>query len=296
MEPSIRAGRIDLWDDSRLLAGTDWRIEIRQALASARVAVLLVSGNFLASEFIATDELPPLLKNAKSAGTVILPVIVTPCLFEETKDLSQFQAINSPSRPLASMSKTDREEIFVKLIRRIENILNADKIVTAAEKIDPSPPQSLEDSITRRIKLEDKIKSTDPDDLLFEEIELNLSDTWDTFVSRQLEPKFDSIQYIKEDPDRESSFYCSGKPGALSYDLIVSGRKRGIPITRHIDIIRDWLHPLAIEAAGQDAGTPWDTSLFPIKDESGKEKIINRPQTSCRDGVYWVLFIKLRET
>ena len=62
LRPLVRAGKLDLWDDTRIGAGQEWRAEIDQALARARVAVLLVSPDFLASEFIADVELPAILR------------------------------------------------------------------------------------------------------------------------------------------------------------------------------------------------------------------------------------------
>jgi len=85
LRPIQREGTIDAWDDTRIKVGEDWRAEIRKALAEARVAVLLVTADFLASDFIATDELPPLLAKAEADGTVILLVIVGHCRFSETK-------------------------------------------------------------------------------------------------------------------------------------------------------------------------------------------------------------------
>src|SRR2546425_10101985 len=68
LKPLERQGLVELWDDTRIAAGTIWRSEIKQAIDTAQVAVLLISADFLASDFIAADELPPLLRRAESAG------------------------------------------------------------------------------------------------------------------------------------------------------------------------------------------------------------------------------------
>ena len=83
-----RSFGIERWDDTRLQTGR-WRDQIERAIDSAKVAILLVSADFLASDFIENEELPPLLDKAQRKGTVILPVILTSCLFTETKSLSQ---------------------------------------------------------------------------------------------------------------------------------------------------------------------------------------------------------------
>lgn len=65
LQPLERTGLIDLWADTRIKAGEDWIKQIDPALAKARVAVLLVSADFLASDFIVSKELPTLLQKAK---------------------------------------------------------------------------------------------------------------------------------------------------------------------------------------------------------------------------------------
>lgn len=77
----------------------------------------------MGSDFIATDELPPLLKAAEVDGAVILIVISSPCLFEEFPELNQYQAMNSPSKPIAAMDFLEKEELYVNLVRQTKKFL-----------------------------------------------------------------------------------------------------------------------------------------------------------------------------
>ncbi len=125
IKPLVREGNIDLWDDTRIPPGADWKVEIDRALAKARVAVFLVSPDFLASDFIHDEELPVLLEAAEKRGTRILSVILSHCLYADSK-LGRYQAINSPDKPLEGLSKAGRDKAISDLARAIAAGLSAD--------------------------------------------------------------------------------------------------------------------------------------------------------------------------
>jgi hypothetical protein len=122
LKPLQRDGLIDAWVDTRLMAGDKWKKEIDAALKRARVAVLLVSADFLASDFIIKNELPPLLKAAEERGTLIVPVILRPCRFSREKELREFQAINPPDEPLSVLDENGRELLYDSIAQRIEQV------------------------------------------------------------------------------------------------------------------------------------------------------------------------------
>ena len=123
LRPLEREGLVDWWDDTRLKPGSNWREEIKQAVAEAKVAVLLISADFFASEFIHTNELPPLLKAAAEDNALLLSVILQPVNLAGSP-LAEFQAINDPQRPLGKLrTKAGRDEVWLRLTQAIQAAL-----------------------------------------------------------------------------------------------------------------------------------------------------------------------------
>ena len=64
------------WSDDRIADGVDWEKEIFEAIDGARVAVLLVTANFLTSDFILQKETPRFLgRSAEKRGVRTNPPI-----------------------------------------------------------------------------------------------------------------------------------------------------------------------------------------------------------------------------
>jgi len=120
LKPLEAAGLIDPWVDIQLKAGDHWKQKIGATLQSASVAILLISADFLASDFIVKNELPPILTKAETGGTRIIPIILKPCRFARDTNLSKFQSLNTPDRPLSTLTDSEREQIFDSLAASLE--------------------------------------------------------------------------------------------------------------------------------------------------------------------------------
>lgn len=122
IRPLVRAEDLKLWDDSQIPPGARWREEIEKALSSAKVALLLVSDEFLASEFVTNSELPPLLEAAQREGLVILWVCLSPCFVEFTP-IHDFQAVVPPSQYLDGMGPLEQKEALKTIARSARDAL-----------------------------------------------------------------------------------------------------------------------------------------------------------------------------
>src|SRR2546423_12211035 len=79
LKPAVQTGRISLWDDKSIEGGEGWQIEIDKAIAQARVAVLLVSPDYLASDWVIEKEAPQLVALSEKHGLILFPILLRPC-------------------------------------------------------------------------------------------------------------------------------------------------------------------------------------------------------------------------
>ncbi|MFY9822352.1 MAG: TIR domain-containing protein [Thermoanaerobaculia bacterium] len=123
LKPYLRSGAVTAWSDQQIAPGAKWFDEIKTALGNARAAVLLVTPDFLASDFIDKHELGPFLKEAAAGGVKILWIPIRASSFEETP-LKHYQAVSPPSEPLRAKSKAGRDEAWVQVCKAIKNAVN----------------------------------------------------------------------------------------------------------------------------------------------------------------------------
>jgi TIR domain len=121
LRPLERSGRVALWHDGKLIPGRPWRRDLDQALMTASVAVLIVTANFMASDFIHSSELPQIVARARDEGVHVYPVIFGHCLLDDDPHLARLQLFNDPERPLSHLPPAESDALLVKLAKSIRD-------------------------------------------------------------------------------------------------------------------------------------------------------------------------------
>jgi hypothetical protein len=117
-----RRGIIDAWQDRRIEAGDEWYQAIQEAMNECDLALLLVSKNFLASRFIQDEEVPSLLQRRKDEGMRVIPIIISPCMWDSEPVLKDLQALPQDGKAVITFPEDtgERDQVWKEIAQEIE--------------------------------------------------------------------------------------------------------------------------------------------------------------------------------
>jgi hypothetical protein len=119
-----QADLLEVWADTRIDAGDKWYPEIEGAMKRAAVAVCLVSEYFLSSDFCTKQEVPFLLKRAAEDGLLIVPVLVSECVWEAHRWLRETQMLPGEGQSVRTHFPQNPAAVFVRAAKRIYEKVN----------------------------------------------------------------------------------------------------------------------------------------------------------------------------
>lgn len=147
----------EIWSDEQIEPGGRWRDEIKKAIENADVAILLVTPEFLASEFNMKNELPPLLrKESDRRGINIIHLIIKSSAFKLVANISQFQAFNGPDKPFSDLQDQEQGKKFVELAIKLNDLLKK-TVQIADDEIVEDPSPQIEDVVRETVQEENLI-------------------------------------------------------------------------------------------------------------------------------------------
>ncbi|HAB19034.1 MAG TPA: SUMF1/EgtB/PvdO family nonheme iron enzyme [Verrucomicrobiota bacterium] len=141
LRPYEDQGELEVFCDAVIAWGDDWHGRIQDELRAANVVVLLMSAAFLESRYVGNSELPVLLQRARDDGLKIVPVLLSPCGFDqvrfkfpdpkigpEVRRLSSLQSAGSPKETLCEMQYGAQERLLTEIASAVRrHALESDK-------------------------------------------------------------------------------------------------------------------------------------------------------------------------
>jgi hypothetical protein len=109
-------GVITEWHDRKIVAGTDWKQNIDTHLMTARIILLLISPDFLASDYCSGVEMQRALERQAKGDACVIPVILRPVDWKGTP-FAHLQCTPTDANPVTMWA--NRDEAFADVARAI---------------------------------------------------------------------------------------------------------------------------------------------------------------------------------
>lgn len=117
-----RQGLIAPWHDRNISAGTEWAGQIDRNLEEAQIILLLVSPDFIASDYCYDTEMMRAMERHEERSVRVIPIILRPCDWHSTP-FGKLQALPRDAKPITSWSS--RDEAFLDVAKGIRRVVES---------------------------------------------------------------------------------------------------------------------------------------------------------------------------
>jgi hypothetical protein len=137
-----RDGLIQEWFDREILAGGDLDSEIGEQLEDSEIFLLLVSPDFLASDYCYEQEMARALKRHEAGEARVIPIIIEPCDWKASP-LGRLKAVPRDGKPVTEWANQNNAflDVVTELRRVIENgnVAAPSSVQAAPQKVGSAP-------------------------------------------------------------------------------------------------------------------------------------------------------------
>ena len=141
LRPLQRQGLIDVWHDQDISAGTEWEREISQHLNGAQIILLLVSPDFMYSDYCYGTEMKRALERHARGEARVIPVIVRHIDWQGV--LGTLQALPKDATPISDRYWHTLDEAFFNVVKGIRKVV---------EELTASPPASSQEITPQEVE------------------------------------------------------------------------------------------------------------------------------------------------
>ena len=124
LSPLQHQGLITVWHDRNISAGAIWEEEIKRHLSEAQIILLLISPDFMNSQYCYSVEMQHALERHKNSTATVIPVILRHTYWHEGP-LATLQALPTDGRPVTSRGWDSLDEAFYTIVLGIRREVDA---------------------------------------------------------------------------------------------------------------------------------------------------------------------------
>jgi TIR domain/WD domain, G-beta repeat len=130
LRPLVRQGLIDIWYDRDISAGMEWDQEINKHLNEAKIILLLVSPDFMDSDYIYGTEMKRAIERHQRGEARVIPIILRAVYWQGS--FGNLQALPTDAKPVKSWP--DIDEAFFNVTEGIRTVVEQLEKVRLAEQ------------------------------------------------------------------------------------------------------------------------------------------------------------------
>ena len=122
LTPLIKQRRLVEWHDRLITAGSEWRNEIDVHLETAHIALLLISPDFLHSEYCYDVEMNRALERHREGSLRAVPVLLRDVYWRD-EPFSALQVLPSTGHPVCGNQWPTRDAAFVDVVEGLRSVV-----------------------------------------------------------------------------------------------------------------------------------------------------------------------------
>lgn len=120
LKPLERQGLIRLWDDQKIVPGEEWDDEIKSALRNSDLIFLLLSVDFMNTDYIWDTEITEAMRRHEAGEAKVIPIKIRSCDWTGTP-FAKLQGLPRKDKIIGSEAKND--EVWMEVIAELKKLL-----------------------------------------------------------------------------------------------------------------------------------------------------------------------------
>lgn len=114
---------IKVWDDKEIMPGIYWHDAIKYALSETRLAICLISRNFINSSYIKTNELKYFIEEATKQNIRIFPILISR-IQDDENPFKDFQFVNDLTEPFDEINEERQHALLTTMVEQLIDIFD----------------------------------------------------------------------------------------------------------------------------------------------------------------------------